>query len=239
MMSALHEQFPAFAFRGLTRLTAVREAGPIPTNEVDNFGVDTCWLTGVARAGELLHVPRPLYRKRYHTRKTESKWWAWPQETRLHAWAEHCVNMLEQVLRIKGSPQERRMLWLGATERLTSPQVASHFLRPDQLTKGDRQILFDCFLETIRKRNQLDLPRLLEAEWGDIDDGRERSIGFLARNHSESPTSVQGESHRANPSVFRWMEDRLFGFRFRAGLNPACESELVMLCWKLFSKATS
>lgn len=170
MMSALHEQFPAFACRGLTRLGAVHEAGPIPTNEVDNFGVDTCWLTGVARAGELLHVPRPLYRKRYHTRNTESKWWAWPQETRLRAWAGHCVNMLEQVLRIKGSPQELRMLWLGATERLTSPQVASHFLRLDQLTKSNRQILFDSFLEGIRKRNQLDLPRLLEAEWGDIHD---------------------------------------------------------------------
>jgi len=170
MMSALHEQFPAFAFRGLTRLSAVREAGPIPTNEVDDFGVDMCWLTGVARAGELLHVPQPLYRKRYHTRNTESKWWAWPQKTRLRAWAEHCVDMLEQVLRIKGSPQELRMLWLGATERLTSPQVASHFLRLDELTKSDRQLLFDCFLEGIRKCNQLDLPRLLEAEWADIHD---------------------------------------------------------------------
>jgi len=170
MMSVLHEQFPAFAFRGLTRLSALREAGPIPTNDVDNFGVDTCWLTAVARAGELLHVPRPLYRKRYHTRNTESKWWAWPQETRLRAWAEHCVNMLEQVLRIKGTPQELRMLWLGTTERLTSPQVASHFLRLDQLTNGDRQILFDSFLEGVRKHRQLDLPRLLDVEWRHIHD---------------------------------------------------------------------
>src|SRR5262249_9705074 len=78
--------------------------------------------------------------------------------------------MLEQVLRIKGSPQELRMLWLGATGRLTSSQVASHFLQLDQLTTGDRQILFSSFLEGIRKRNQLDLPRLLEAEWSDIHD---------------------------------------------------------------------
>jgi glycosyltransferase involved in cell wall biosynthesis len=170
MMSALHEHFPAFAFRGLTRLAAVREAGPIPTNEVDNFGVDMCWLTGVARAGELLHIPRQLYWKRYHARNTESKWWAWPQETRLHAWAAHCVNMLEQVMHDKASPQELRMLWLGAIERLTSPQVASHFLRLDQLTTADRQFLLASFLEGIRKRDQLDLPRLLEAEWRDIHD---------------------------------------------------------------------
>ena len=239
MMSALHEQFPAFAFRGLTRLSAVREAGPIPTNEVDDFGVDMCWLTGVARAGELLHVPQPLYRKRYHTRNTESKWWAWPQKTRLHAWAEHCVNMLEQVLRIKGSPQELRMLLLGATERLTSPQVASHFLRLDQLTKSDRQLLFDCFLDGIQRATNWICLVCLRRNGAIFMIGRERSTGFLATNHSESPTSAQDESQQAGPSMFKWMEDRPSGFRFPAGLNPVCESESVMLCWKLFSKATS
>jgi glycosyltransferase involved in cell wall biosynthesis len=170
MMSALHEQFPAFAFRGLTRLNALREAGSIPTNEVDDFGVDTCWLTAVARAGELLHVPRPLYRKRYHERNTESKWWAWPQQTRLGAWAVHCVNMLEQVLRIHGSPQELRMLWLGTIARLTSDRVASHFLQLDRLADVERQTLFDRFLQGVRKCNHLGLCRLLDAEWDDIYD---------------------------------------------------------------------
>ena len=163
MMSALHEQFPAFAFRGLTRTVAAHKAGPIPTNEFDDFGVDICWLTGVARSGELLRVPRPLYRKRYHSHNTESKWWAWPQETRLGAWAGHCVNMLEQVLRINGNAQELRMLWLGAIERLMSPQVAAHFLQLDQLTERDREILLDSFLEGVRKSKELDLARMLEA----------------------------------------------------------------------------
>ena len=169
MMSALHEQFPAFAFRGLTRMAAAHQAGPVPTNEFDDFGVDICWLTGVARSGELLHVPQPLYGKRYHSRNTESKWWAWPQETRLGAWAAHCVNMLEEVLRIRGSAQELRMLWLGVIERLTS-QVAAHFLRLDQLTERNREVLLDSFLEGVRRKKELDLPRLLEANWRDIHD---------------------------------------------------------------------
>ena len=227
MMSALHEQFPAFAFRGPTRLRAVREAGPIPTNEVDNFGVDICWLTGVARIGELLHVPQPLYRKRYHSHNTESKWWAWPQETRLRAWAAHCVNMLEQVLRIKGSVQELRMLWLGATERLTSPQVASHFLRLDQLTRPDRELLLHSFLECVRKSKQLDLPRVLEAEWCEIHDWARafywlpskepfQIIGFgPERITAGEPFNVQGDGRSAIwVQISRWAEQ---GLQIRLG----------------------
>jgi Glycosyl transferase family 2 len=170
IMSALHEQFPAFAFRGVTRIAAVHNAGPIPTNAFADFGVDICWLTGVARTGDLLHVPRPLYRKRYHSRNTESKWWEWPQDTRVPAWAGHCVNMLEQVLQISGTAQELRMLWLGAIERLTSPRVAAHFLQLDLLKRHDRETLLDCFLEGTRKSKQLDLPGRLEADWRDLED---------------------------------------------------------------------
>jgi glycosyltransferase involved in cell wall biosynthesis len=170
LMTLLHEHFPAFAFRGLTRAAAVREAGGVPVNDADDFGVDMSWLAGVARAGELLHVARPLYRKRYHSENTESKWWAWPKEKRLSAWCAHCVNMLEQVLRIEASTQERRLLWAAAVERLTSPQAAGHFLPVAQLTRSDREWIFDNFLDRARASALLDIPTLLDAEWREIQD---------------------------------------------------------------------
>ena len=170
VMTLLHEHFPAFAFRGLTRAHALREAGPIPTNDFDNFGVDVCWLTGVARAGELIHVPRQLYRKRYHPSNTESKWWAWPKEMRLKAWPAHCVNMLEQAMRIEASTQEMRLLWLGAVERLTSAQAAAHFLSLVDLTEEDRGALFDVFLERAFASSAVNIPLLLDAEWEKICD---------------------------------------------------------------------
>jgi GT2 family glycosyltransferase len=170
VMTLLHEHFPAFAFRGLTRANALREAGPIPTNDFDNFGVDVCWLTGVARAGELIHVPRQLYRKRYHPNNTESKWWAWPKEMRLKVWPVHCVNMLEQAMRIPASVQEMRLLWLAAVERLTSAQAAAHFLPLVELTEEDRETLFDRFLERTLASRTVNIPLLLEAEWEKICD---------------------------------------------------------------------
>jgi len=171
LMTLLHEHFPAFAFRGLTRAAAVREAGVVPVNDFGNFGSDICWLAGVARAGELLHVALPLYRKRYHSENTESKWWEWPRETRLAAWSAHCVHMLEQALRTGASTQERRMLWLAAVERLTSAPAASYFLDIAALTKPDREALFEGFLDRARASTVvLDLPELLEADWRELHD---------------------------------------------------------------------
>ncbi len=168
LMAILHEHFPAFAFRGLTRAAAVRAAGGVSTNDVDNFGVDICWLAAVAREGELLRLPRPLYRKRYHSANTESKWWNWPKEARLRAWSAHCVNMLEQALRIESSVPERRMLWAAAVERLTSPRAAGHFLQITELTRPDRERLLDEFLARTRKSPTLDIPSLLDARWREI-----------------------------------------------------------------------
>ena len=170
MMTLLHEHFPAVAFRGVTRAAAVREAGPIPTNEFGDFGSDMCWVAGAARWGELLRVPRPLYRKRYHAENTHSKWWSRPKATRLRAWPTHCVNMLEQAMRIEATIQERRMLWLAAVERLASPQAAGHFLPVAELTRADRESLFDAFMDRSRASPALDLPTMLEARWREIHD---------------------------------------------------------------------
>jgi GT2 family glycosyltransferase len=170
VMTMLHEHFPAFAFRGLTRVAALRQAKGVPTNEVTNFGVDICWLTAVARFGELHHVPQPLYRKRYHSSNTESKWWGWERETRLEAWSVHCVNMLEQAMQIEATTQEMRLLWLAAVERLTSPQAAGHFLNLAELTRENRIALFDRFFEQAYVSKRIDVPNLLEAEWEEIRD---------------------------------------------------------------------
>ena len=169
MLVMLREHFPAFAFRGLTRAGAIREAGGIPENEFDNFGSDICWLAGVARAGELLRLPRPLYRKRYHGANTESNWWGWGEEKRLRAWSVHCVAMLEQALRIPASVPERRLLWSAAVERLTSPGAAGYFLRVDGLTAGDRKRLLDGFLAQARQSSGLDIPARLDAGWREIE----------------------------------------------------------------------
>src|SRR5262245_5818046 len=166
-MTMLHEHFPAFAFRGLTRAAALREAGPVPNNDVNNFGVDIAWLTGIARFGELHHVPLPLYRKRYHANNTESAWWAWPKEQRLNAWPRHCADMLGQALHIEGTAAEQRLLWLAAVERLASPLTAGHFLPVAELAAEEHMTMFARFMEFARTTIP-SLEVLLDAPWDEI-----------------------------------------------------------------------
>jgi glycosyl transferase family 2 len=166
-LTMLLEQYPAFAFRGVTRLEATRR-GKISTNSVENFGVDTVWLATVALRGELHRIPQALYRKRYHSSNTESRWWAWNRQRRLEAWAAHSIDMVQVALRARGTVEEHRMLWLAATQRLTSAHVAGHFLPISDLTSDERMILLQHFLEGAQNSKEHDIPLLLDSTWDEI-----------------------------------------------------------------------
>lgn len=165
MLTMLHEHLPAFAFRGLTRATAVSSAGPIRENSVGNYGVDLTWLTSIARAGELIHHPRPLYYKRYHENNTESKWWSLAVGDKLKAWATHCADILAEVMRIDGTAEEVRLLWFASLERLTSPSVSRTFLQLTSLDHLQRELLIETFLTEVKRLLGDELPRRTEWEW--------------------------------------------------------------------------
>jgi hypothetical protein len=196
-MTLLREHFNAYAFRGLTRAEAVRRAGPVPTNDRDNFGVDIAWIAGVALAGELHHVPAELYRKRYHGANTESGWWNWDRADRLAAWPMHCTDMLNQALRVQTTVPEARLLWLAAVERLTS-HVAASFLPVADLTDAEREGLLVEFLEHVRDSRLHEVPCLLDADWTAIetlsrsifDEARAAIIEIQAYGPTSVPTAT-------------------------------------------------
>src|SRR5579884_1352008 len=55
-LALLYEGLAAVAFRGVTRLEALRNAGAIPSNEVDDFAAETVWMAAAARWGDLVRV---------------------------------------------------------------------------------------------------------------------------------------------------------------------------------------
>jgi GT2 family glycosyltransferase len=169
LLTFLHEQFPAFAFRGLTRMDAVRYAGGLLSNAFVSFGTDICWIAAVALSGEIHHLPLPLYRKRYHEANTESAFWAMPRDSRLDAWAIHCAQMLRTALRVETTAQGLRLLWLAAVERLTSPSAAGHFLPVADLTPAEHERLFTGFLGHARALAEPDVSTLLDASWPEIE----------------------------------------------------------------------
>lgn len=167
-LTLLYGHHPSVAFRGLTRVEALRHSGGVPTNEVENFSADTAWMAAVARWGELQRVPLELYRKRYHAENTHMKWSAWPADKRAKAWIVHCADMLEQAMLVEATVQERRLLWLATVGRLVSPRTASAYLPVASMRPGERAALLDAFLEHVRATRATNIPQLLETDWDDI-----------------------------------------------------------------------
>ncbi len=193
-LTLLYGHHPAVAFRGLTRVEALRHSGGIPSNEVENFSADTTWMAAIARWGELRRVPIDLYRKRYHTENEHMKWFTWPAEKRFKAWTVHCADMLEQAMLVESTPQERRLLWLAAVGRLVSRTAAGH-VPVDILTSAERVSLLDGFFEYLRTARAMDIPVLLETSWEDIQ-GWTRGFYWLP---SETPTRSVEKTPPVNP----------------------------------------
>jgi hypothetical protein len=167
-MSLLRDHFAGTPFRGLTRAATLKHAGPIPTNDCEDFAVDLAWLAAVALSGELFRVDAALYRKRYHAESTHLKWFSWTLQKRIQAWSAHCVNMLEQAMRVEGRAEQRRDLWAAALDRLMSLRIASAWLKDSEMTRQDRETMFENFMSRARSSLAPRAQRLLGAPWKDI-----------------------------------------------------------------------
>jgi GT2 family glycosyltransferase len=117
-LGLLRDHFNAVAFRGLTRVSALRSILPMAGNPCENFAADTVWMARQALVGDLVRVPQALYRKRYHANNTHTQWSAWPYERRVTAWIRHCLDMLAEALKASNTPSERRLLHRVARMRL-------------------------------------------------------------------------------------------------------------------------
>jgi hypothetical protein len=198
-LALLHDHLPAVAFRGLTRVEALRLGGGVPANEVDNFACDTAWMAAMARWGELRRLPVTLYRKRYHEANEHAKWSRWPVDKRARAWAAHCAAMLEQAMAVDATDHERRLLWLAAVGRLVSPRTAACYLPVADWAASDRIALLETFCEQARSVRRIDIPGLLRTDWEGV---RNWTYEFY-RLSSDLPSVRANRSCRTHASFQR------------------------------------
>jgi hypothetical protein len=164
----------AVPFYGLTRVEALRYAGEIRPNEVENFGADVPWMAALARWGELRRVPSELYRKRFHAENETNKWFSFSDEEFARAIMVHCADMLEQAMLVQATRQERRLMWLAAVGRLFARRTASSYLRLASWSSAEYVSLLDAFVEHVHLAKGMDIPGLLEANWKDIQQWTRR-----------------------------------------------------------------
>ena len=172
----LRDHLPAVAFRGLTRLEALRCAGGLRTNEAADFAADTVWMAAAARWGELWRVPVAMYHKRYHALNEHLKWSSWPPGERARAWRIHCAGMLEQAMLVAATVEERELLWRATMERLVSARWGFWGNGADDSTAA-REPQIDAFLEYIRTTRHQEVSGWLGRDGSDI---RPWTIGLLA-----------------------------------------------------------
>ena len=165
-LTLLHEHFSAVAFRGLTRVSALRQAGAIPANSIQSFASDTIWMLAMARWGELRRVPVPLYQKRYHPGNEHAAWFTWSAERITQAYLRHCAAMLEQAMYVEATPEQRQLLWLASVERLLSTPFG---FATSVHTPAARLELFTQFLAYLRQYTNPGVPSWLEQSWSSIE----------------------------------------------------------------------
>ena len=114
----LTRHYNAVAYRGLTRTSALRAVPAISGNDWGNFACDTVWMARLARAGNLVRVPRVLYHKRYLSSGTHAEWTTRSTWKKVGGWIQHCLDMLAEALSIATTTDQRRLLIDAARERL-------------------------------------------------------------------------------------------------------------------------
>ena len=175
-LSLLTDHFAGVAFRGLTRVQALRDTGGgLVENDRDNFAAETVWIATMATWGDLIRVPVTLYRKRYHADNTHAAWLAWDRLQRTQAWVAHCHDLTEVALRVAEQQSECWLMWMAIIARLTSSR-ATQYLPWAQLTKAERVGMIDALMDRLRLLDRIDLPGRLAASWGDI---RRRTLEFV------------------------------------------------------------
>jgi glycosyltransferase involved in cell wall biosynthesis len=121
-VDVMNRHYAAVSYRGLMRASALRSILPMAGNPCRDFAADTVWLARQALVGDLVRVPQPLYRKRYHADNTHSQWATWPPEARIMAWTRHCLDMLAEALKATRTASQQATLHNAARRRLLRPR---------------------------------------------------------------------------------------------------------------------
>jgi glycosyltransferase involved in cell wall biosynthesis len=167
-MAVMLDHHAAVAMRGLTRARVLADGARLTHNEVEDFSVDTVWLTTLARSGDLVRVPELLYRKRYHPGNEHGRWSRWPDEQRRRGWLVHCADMLEQALIGLGTAAERRLIYEASLHRLTHGRMVHLHVPPAYLTDEGLTDLRTDYFRYLRRDRRLPLGRLLETGWPEL-----------------------------------------------------------------------
>jgi len=117
------ESMNGVPFRGLTRVDAMRRAGPLRHTPYQSAHEEFVWLAKLAREGMLGRVEGPLYYKRKHDGSLSPKWHLREPSWKRAVWIEFGIGMLEAMMPLLSHAEHESGLAI-ILERLCCPRDA-------------------------------------------------------------------------------------------------------------------
>ena len=139
----LRNHYKAVSFRGLTRRELLGNNLVLGHNQFEDFSIDTLGMLQTLLCGEMLRVPKALYKKRYHKESTHKAWQNWSKERAIAAWLEHCLDCLHLLNDVRFDKKQLEELHLGLEQRLLQDDL--HLWRPElfrELSDRERHYLW-------------------------------------------------------------------------------------------------
>lgn len=113
------EQLQPVAVRGLIRRDAIRQAGAVRSDEFRGLCEIFVWLAKVLRWGSFVRVPEPLYFRLDHADNFHKDNHTWPEARKRAAWTTMFTGMLEAILPVCTTAEERLYVLHLVLDRVT------------------------------------------------------------------------------------------------------------------------
>ena len=161
----------------------------------------------LARAGDLINVPEPLYFKRRHAKSTSRAWFSdWPQSRKRRALIVFCVGLLDAVLPAAQSNLQRVQLLYAVLERLALHQW---FYPIKLLSPNKRRDLVVDFINELRSSAEIDVAQALEIDWALLSDLSLRRFGLADAGNASTTAQATRAIEDANRCVMAKLSYRL------------------------------
>jgi hypothetical protein len=181
------EQKHPVAVRGLIRRGAIAQAGYVRGDEFRALSEVFVWLAKVLRWGSFVRVPEPLYFRRDHAGNLHKQWLDWPEEKKRGSWTTLFTGLLEAILPVCSTPEERLFFQFFILDRIAvfRDDQSYHYVADTPQASGE--LMLACLRRLEREGNlqHFQVPDILlgagQDVLGDKEIGRLRDANARLR----------------------------------------------------------
>jgi hypothetical protein len=153
--------------RGLIRREAIDQAGPIRSDEFRALTGVFTWLAKIARWGDFIRVPEPLYYKLDHANNYHKHYLSWPHARLRESWTTMFTGLLEAAMPICRTPEERLFCQQLIVDRVSVYRSTRPYIYCPPHFESAGKFMAECLARLKHEGNEHllaadDLPNLLQ-----------------------------------------------------------------------------